>query len=173
VPVRKIIFYPDPILLRPTKPVGEVDDAVRVLVADMVETLHAAPGIGLAANQIGVALRVAVIDLSVGDEQSELHVLINPQILEQGGRQVGEEGCLSLPGITADVTRPAWVRVEALNLEGRKRELRAEELLARALCHEIDHLDGRLYLHRLSPLKRSRLKREIEKAIDAGEWGGA
>jgi len=173
VPVRRIVFYPDPILLRPTEPVGDVNDSVRELVADMVETMHAAPGIGLAANQIGVGLRVAVVDLSVGETQGELHVLINPTILEQGGRQVGEEGCLSLPGITTDVTRPAWVRVEALDLQGRRREIRAVELLARALCHEIDHLDGRLYLYRLSALKRNRLKREIHKAIDAGEWGGA
>jgi peptide deformylase len=170
VPTRRILFYPDPVLLRPTGLVGEIDASIRSLVGDMIETMHAAPGIGLAANQVGVPLRIAVIDLSVGERPDELRVLINPRILEQRGRQSEEEGCLSLPGITSLVPRPAWVRVEALGLDGSRFELIGEQLMARAISHELDHLDGKLFLHRLSALKRGRLKSSIDKAIDAGEW---
>jgi peptide deformylase len=170
VPIRRIVHYPDPVLLRPTAPVGSIDAEVRSLVADMIETMHAAPGVGLAANQVGVGLRVAVIDLSVGENPDGLRVLINPRLREERGRQVEEEGCLSVPGFTAEVRRPARVRAEALDLNGRLYEIVGEGLLARALCHEIDHLEGRLYLHRLSSLKRQRLERRIREAIAAGEW---
>lgn len=173
VPILRIVLFPDPILLRPTSPVAGFDGPLRELVADMVETMHAAPGVGLAANQVGIPLRVAVVDLSVGEKPEELRILVNPRILKERGRQVEEEGCLSVPGFTAPVPRPAWVLAEALDLEGRRREIEGEGLLARVLCHEIDHLEGRLYLHRLSTLKRDRLKREIEKARSAGEWDGA
>jgi peptide deformylase len=116
---------------------------------------------------------VAVIDLSVGEDPGELRVLVNPRLLEERGRQLEEEGCLSIPGFTADIRRPAQVRVEALDLEGRRYQVVGEGLMARALCHEIDHLEGRLYLHRLSSLKRHRLERQIREAVEAGEWDGA
>jgi peptide deformylase len=170
VPIREIAYYPDPILLRPTDPVGEIDDSIRTLVADMIETVHAAPGVGLAANQVGVSLRLTVIDLSVGEKADDLRVLINPRILEERGRQVEEEGCLSVPGFTALVPRPEWIRAEATNLDGERYEIIGEGLMARAVCHELDHLEGRLYLHRLSSLKRGRLKKQIQRAIDQGEW---
>ncbi|MCZ6777751.1 MAG: peptide deformylase [Acidobacteria bacterium] len=170
MPIRKIVYYPDPILLRPTEPVDEIDDSIRTLVADMIETAYAAPGVGLAANQVGVGLRLTVIDLSVGEAPDQLRVLINPRILEERGRQVEEEGCLSVPGFTAPVARPSWVRVEATDLDGKRHEIVSEGLMARAICHELDHLDGRLYLHRLSSLKRERLKKRIDRAIEQGEW---
>ena len=173
VPIRKIVLYPDPVLLRPTQPVQGFDASLRSLIADMIETMHAAPGIGLAANQVGVSLRAAVVDLSVGEKKEVLRVLVNPRILAQRGRQTEEEGCLSVPGFTAVVPRPAWVRAGAVDLSGRPFEVEGEGLLARAVCHEIDHLDGRLYLHRLSSLKRQRLSKQILKAIEAGEWDGA
>lgn len=170
VSILKIVYYPEPVLLGPTAEVEQVDDTLRALVADMIETMHAAPGVGLAANQVGVGRRLAVIDLTVGEDARELRVLINPRIVEVRGRQVEEEGCLSVPGLNELVPRPAWVRAEATDVEGRRYGIVGEGLMARALCHEIDHLDGRLFLHRLSNFKRERLKRRIRKAISEGEW---
>ena len=170
MPIREIVYYPDPILLRPTEPVGEIDDSIRKLLADMIETVHAAPGVGLAANQVGIGLRLTVIDLSVGEEPDQLRVLINPTLLEERGRQVEEEGCLSVPGFTAPVPRPSWVRAEAMDVDGKRYEIVGEGLMARVICHELDHLDGRLYLHCLSSLKRERLKKQIHRAIEQGEW---
>lgn len=170
MPIREIVYYPHSILLRPTEPVGEIDDSIRTLVADMIETVHAAPGVGLAANQVAVGLRLTVIDLSVGEAADQLRVLINPTLLEERGRCVEEEGCLSVPGVTAPVPRPSWVRAEATDLDGKRYEIIGEGLMARAICHELDHLDGRLYLHRLSSLKRERLKKQIHRAIEQGDW---
>jgi peptide deformylase len=138
----------------------------------MVETMHTAPGVGLAANQVGVLLRVAVVDLSVGEDPSQLLVLVNPRILASEGSQIDEEGCLSIPGITEKVERASRVEVEALNLEGKRYRVRGEGLLARALLHEIDHLDGILFLERVSPLKRRLLRKKIQKLIRSGEWAG-
>jgi peptide deformylase len=168
--LRPIVLYPDPVLLRPTEPIATIDESVRTLVRDMVETMHAAPGIGLAANQIGVPSRVCVIDLSGGEDASQLIVLINPRIVSAEGKQVGEEGCLSFPGITLDVERPFTVAVDALDLEGRSTTLRAEALLARAIAHECEHLDGRVFLQNVSPLRRELVKKQIRKRIKAGEW---
>ena len=170
--LREIVKYPDPVLGVRADEVTEISDEIRTLVSDMVETMHAAPGVGLAANQVGVTRRVAVVDLSVGKEPSELLVLINPRVLETQGNQVDEEGCLSIPGITEQVSRAAQVEVEALDLEGKRYRLRGEGLLARALLHEVDHLDGILFLERLSPLKRRLLRRKIQKMIRTGEWAG-
>ncbi len=170
VSILKIVHYPEAVLLRPAVEVEQIDGTLRALVSDMVETMHAAPGVGLAANQVGVGRRVAVIDLTVGEDPSQLRVLINPRIAAARGRQAEEEGCLSVPGLNELVARPAWVRVEATDLEGRRCEIVGEGLMARALCHELDHLDGRLFLHRLSNFKRERLKRRIQKAISEGVW---
>jgi peptide deformylase len=168
--VRPIVLYPDPVLLTPTERVGKVDKSIEQLVADMIETMHAAPGIGLAANQVGVSKRVCVVDLSVGEKQDELHVFINPRIVESSGSEVAEEGCLSFPDIHLDIERPFLATVEAEDLEGKTFTISARGLLARAMQHEIEHLEGRVFLQNLSPLKRELLKRQIKKRIKAGDW---
>ncbi|HUC43680.1 MAG TPA: peptide deformylase [Candidatus Sulfotelmatobacter sp.] len=168
--LRPIVLYPDPVLLTPTNPVGKVDEEIRTLVADMIDTMHAAPGIGLAANQVGVGKRICVVDLSVGEHADELLVLINPRVVSTDGSETGEEGCLSFPDIHLDIERPFRATVEAENLSGATFRVEAEGLLARALQHEIEHLDGRVFLQNLSPLKRELIKRQIRKRIKAGDW---
>ncbi len=168
--IRPIVLYPDPVLLSPTRVVGEVTDEVRWLVEDMAETLYAAPGIGLAANQIGVPLRICVVDLEAGKKPGGLRVLIDPTIRSAEGSQVGEEGCLSFPEITLEVERALRVTVDAKDAEGRPFVLEAEELLARAAQHEIEHLDGLTFLRNVSPLKRELVKRQIRKRMKAGDW---
>jgi peptide deformylase len=170
VALRPIVLYPDPVLLQPTRPVKEVDDEVRALVRDMVETLYAAPGIGLAANQIGVQLRVCIVDLSAGDRAGQLTVLINPEVKETAGSDVGEEGCLSFPQITLDIERPWQVTVEHLDLDGKRRTTSADGLLARAMLHEIEHLDGHTFLRNVSTARRELVKRRIRKLMKAGDW---
>jgi len=167
---RPIVLYPDPILLTPTERVQRIDDEIAVLVRDMVETMHAAPGIGLAANQVGVSKRVCVVDLSVGEKESDLHVFINPRIVEVSGSEVAEEGCLSFPEIHLDIERPFLATVEAQGLDGKTFTIAARGLLARAMQHEIEHLEGRVFLQNLSPLKRELMKRQIKKRIKAGDW---
>jgi peptide deformylase len=171
--LRPIVLYPDPILLRPTQPVEHVDDEVRALVDDMVETMNAAPGIGLAANQIGVSQRVCVVDLTTGERPGSLIVMINPRVLESSGRQSAEEGCLSFPDITIEVERAERVRVEALDRNGQPFELTADGLLARAILHECEHLDGQVFLRNLSALRREIVRRQIRKRIEAGTWNAA
>jgi peptide deformylase len=170
VALRQIFLYPDPVLLRPTVPVSGVDDRTRDLVRDMVDTMYAAPGIGLAANQIGVAARVCIVDLTAGDKAGELQVLINPVVRNTEGREVGEEGCLSFPEIVLDIERPYRATVEALDLDGRRVVVEGEGLLARAMLHEIEHLDGFTFLRNVSALRRETVKRRIRKLIKAGEW---
>jgi peptide deformylase len=136
----------------------------------MVETMYAAPGIGLAAPQVDVPLRVIVIDLSVGEDPSQLIQLVNPEIVEQEGEQREEEGCLSVPKYYGSPVRPARVTVKGLDLEGKERVFTATELLARAFCHEIDHIDGMLFVDRLSPLKRDLLKRKLRKKVRNDGW---
>ena len=165
-----IVLYPDPVLLQPTRPVDSLDDEVRKLVADMTETMYAAPGIGLAANQVGDTRRICIVDLTAGESPGALHVLINPEIVEATGTQLGEEGCLSFPDITIDVRRALDVRVHALDLGGNSFELSAEGLLARAILHECEHLDGTTFLRNLSSLKRELIKKQIRKRIKAGDW---
>src|SRR5688572_14493506 len=152
--VRRIVKFGDPVLATPTALVTDITGDVRDLVRDMIETMYAAPGVGLAANQVGVSLRVAVIDITVGQQPDRVIVLINPQVIEQEGRQVEEEGCLSIPGYTEFVQRPARAVVRALDLEGREFTMEGTELLARAFCHETDHLDGHLFIERLGGIKR-------------------
>lgn len=171
--IRPIVLYPEPVLLRPTEPVEEVDDEVRELVRDLVETMYDAPGIGLAANQVGVSRRVCVVDLSAGEEPDTLHVFVNPRIVETEGRDKAEEGCLSFPDITVDVERAYKATVEALDLDGEPFVLEAEGLLARAILHECEHLDGQVFLRNVSPLKRELVKKQIKKRIKNGDWGPA
>src|SRR5438132_12767490 len=157
--LRPIIRWGDPVLHTPSAPVAVLDGSVAGLVKDMVETMYAAPGIGLAAPQIGVPLRVIVIDLSVGEEKGKLITAINPELVEREGEQRHEEGCLSVPGFAGTPVRPARVGVKGLDLAGRERVYTAGDLLARAFCHEIDDIDRLLFVERLSPLTRDLLMR--------------
>jgi peptide deformylase len=159
--IRTILHYPDPRLRQVALPVVTVDDEVRRLVDDMAETMYAAPGIGLAAVQINVAQRVVVIDIS--EKRKALQVFINPEIIEHDGKQVFEEGCLSVPGIYDEVERARHIRVRALDRNGQPFELEAEALLATCIQHEIDHLDGKVFVDYLSRLKQSRIRKKIEK----------
>jgi peptide deformylase len=168
--IREIVKYPDPILQQPTEPVTEFNDDLRALVDDMFESMYAAHGIGLAAPQIGVAKRLTVIDLSFQKNPEEKIVLINPEIIHKEGKLNEEEGCLSLPEIREKVSRAAKVRVRAQDANGKWFELDADELLARAFQHEIDHLDGILFIFRVSALKRDLLLRKIRKMQKNGEW---
>ncbi len=142
------------------------EDLVR-LAGDMVETLHAAPGVGLAAPQVDVSRRLIVVDLSIGEDPNDLIILANPEIVDQEGQIVCEEGCLSVPDITEKVARPYRVRIRGLDLKGRETSVEGEDMLARALCHEIDHLDGKLFIERLSPLKRALVKKKLRKQREA------
>ncbi len=160
--IRTIVRYPDPRLQQVAAPVERVDDSVRVLVGDMAQTMYEAPGIGLAATQIDVHLRIIVIDLS--EKRDALQVFINPEILSAGGDlTVHEEGCLSVPGVFENVERPGAITVRALNERGEAFTIEAEGLLAVCLQHEIDHLNGRVFVHHLSRLKQSRIRAKLAK----------
>ena len=168
--VLPIVKYGAEVLRRPTDLVTDIDGVLQKLIDDMVDTMHAAPGIGLAANQIGVSRRLAVIDLSVGKRPNELIVLVNPEIVETEGQMTEEEGCLSIPDMTEIVTRPARVKARFLDRNGTERELWGEELMARALSHEIDHLEGSLFVDRLRGFKKERILKRIQKLSKAGMW---
>lgn len=168
--IREIVKYPDPILQKPGEPVTEFNDELRSLVDDMFESMYAAQGIGLAAPQIGLSKRLTVIDLSFKKNPEEKIVLINPEIIHKEGKQSEEEGCLSLPEIREKVSRAFKVRVRAQDANGKWFEMDGEELLARAMQHEIDHLDGILFIFRVSALKRDLLLRKIRKMQKNGEW---
>ncbi len=162
--LRPILKYPDPRLKQVASPVKDVDDEIRQLVDDMAETMYAAPGVGLAATQIGVMLRVFVIDIASDDEPSDLKVFINPEITETTGTQTWEEGCLSFPGVTEEIRRAEQVTVRALDRDGKPFELHADGLLAVAVQHENDHLNGVVMLDKLSAVKRRLLGRKLAKA---------
>jgi peptide deformylase len=162
----KIVHWPDPILLKPTKAVKRVDSSIEQLVDIMAKTMYAAPGVGLAANQIGQDLKLALIDVSPMEEEKDLYVLINPEIVHKEGKAVMEEGCLSLPGFKTNVTRALRVVVRALDIDMKPIEIEGEDLMARALQHEIDHLNGKLFR-----IKRELLMRKVRKAIELGQYG--
>ena len=171
--VYPIVFYPDPVLEKQAALVERFDTPeLQQLIDDMFESMYAAKGVGLAAPQIGISQRIAVIDLSVGQDASQKLVLINPEIIQKDGLQTSEEGCLSLPGFREQVTRPNRVTVRAQDAKGVWFEKTSEELLARALVHETDHLNGRLYITQVSALKRDLIRRKVRKLMKAGEWGG-
>jgi peptide deformylase len=169
--VRKILKYGEPVLETKAEDVTDFDTPeLRDLIADMWETMYAAKGVGLAAPQIGASKRVSVIDISVGEDETQKIVIINPEITFKDGKQSGEEGCLSLPGFREPVYRAHRVTVRAQNERGEPIELSGEELLARAFQHEIDHLNGILFINHLSALKRDIIRRKIKKLQKAGEW---
>jgi len=168
--VRSVRLYPDPVLLVPTRTVNVIDESVKELVRDMIDTMAAAPGIGLAANQVGESARICVVDPTAGGEPSALRVLINPCVIGIEGSQTAEEGCLSFPDITLEIERPFRATVDALDLEGQRFQITGEGLLARVMLHEIEHLDGEVFLRNVSALRRELVKREIRKRIKTGDW---
>jgi peptide deformylase len=169
--VYPIVKYSDPVLERPAETVAEFDTPELLkLIEDMFESMYAAKGMGLAAPQIGIPRRIAVIDPSAGQDPAQRLVLINPEIVNNQGAQVGEEGCLSIPGFREQVRRGKRVTVRAQNAQGEYFERTGEDLLARAFLHETDHLNGRLYIQRISALKRDLIRRKVRKLIKAGEW---
>ena len=167
LPIRK---YGDDVLRVPTEPVAEIDASLHTLIEDMIETMYAAPGVGLAANQVGVSKRLMVIDLSVGKRPADCHVFINPEIVETEGEITEEEGCLSIPDFVEVVTRPERVRLRYLDRNGEQREMWGEGLMARAMCHEIDHLDGTLFVDHLRGFKKDRILKKIAKLAKSGMW---
>lgn len=156
-----ILHFPDPRLRNPSQPVAQVDDELRILMNDMLQTMYEAPGIGLAAPQVNVFMRVIVIDVS--EERNAPHCFANPEIVERRGTEEFEEGCLSVPNIYEKVQRSEWVRVKALGRDGQPYELETDGLLAVCIQHEIDHLDGKLFVDYLSELKRNRIRKKMEK----------
>jgi peptide deformylase len=168
--IHEVVKWPDPVLTRRGEEVTEFDHKLETLLEEMFESMYAAQGIGLAAPQIALSRRIAVIDVSFGKNPKEKIALVNPIVVEMEGKQVEEEGCLSLPDIREKVARAAWVKVKAQDARGEWFEVEGEELLARALLHEIDHLDGVLFIDRISRLKRELVNRKIRKMQKNGEW---
>ena len=165
-----IVKYGDPVLETPAQTITEFDSELQKLSEDMFESMYAAHGVGLAAPQIGIGKRIAVIDISFKERPEDKLVLINPEIIKKEGRQRSSEGCLSLPEFREEVSRAKIVTVRAQNLEGEWFEVTGEDLLARALLHETEHLQGKLYISHISALKRDLIKRKIRKLVRAGEW---
>jgi peptide deformylase len=168
--IRPILKHGDPPLHAPASPVESITPNVERLIDDMIDTMYAAPGIGLAATQVGVGLRVFVVDVSVGRDPNGLIVAVNPEFIERDGMQLEEEGCLSVPGFNATVVRPERVVLRALNRQGEPQQHDASGLLARAFQHEMDHLDGVLFVDRLRGIKRDMILRKIRKLSRAGKW---
>jgi len=172
-PARKIydvVKYGDPVLEKSGATITKFDAALEELAEDMFATMYAAQGVGLAAPQIGKSIRIAVVDVTGGKNPEAKIVLVNPQIIHAEGEKREEEGCLSIPGFRGYVVRPQFVTVKAQNAKGETFEIRGEDLLARAFCHEIDHLNGVLFLAHLSMLKRDLIRRKIKKLRKQGEW---
>ena len=168
--LHQVVKYPDPVLAKQGERVTEFNPELAQLVDEMFDSMYAAEGIGLAAPQIGISKQITVIDVSFKERPEDKLVLINPVVLEKEGKQLEEEGCLSLPDIHEKVQRAAWVKVRAQNVKGEFFEIEGEELLARALLHEIDHLHGILFIDHLSRLKRDLVLRRIKKLQKNGEW---
>lgn len=167
---RPILRYGERVLHDPASDVTVFDQTIDQLVGDMVDTMYAAPGVGLAAPQVGVPLRVFVVDVSAGRTRNELVVMVNPVFVERDGMQLEEEGCLSAPGFNATVVRPARVVVRGLDRDGNEHTIEGTGLLARAFEHEMDHLDGRLFVDRLRGIRRDLIVRKIQKLKRAGQW---
>ena len=169
--IKKIITYPNPVLRKKVEPVTTFDESLQELARDLIETMYAAPGAGLAANQIGVSLSIVVINDSKDEDEKKPLVLVNPEIIEKGERQVDEEGCLSVIDLTAKVERYRKLLVRAQDLHGKTWEFPAEDFFARVIQHELDHLNGILFIDRLSPLKRTLYKKRLKKILQTQEEG--
>ena len=165
-----IVLYGNPVLETPAEPVTEFNEELKKLVDDMFESMYAAHGVGLAAPQIGIAKRLTVIDVTFKEDPTAKLVLVNPEIIHREGKQTGQEGCLSLPEFRENVTRANVVTVRAQDVDGNWFEKTGDDLLARAMQHETDHLNGRLFISHVSGLKRDLIKRKIKKLVRAGEW---
>lgn len=168
--IHEVVKWPEPVLTQPAAKVTVFDEELKKLTEEMFESMYVAQGIGLAAPQIAISKRITVIDVSFKKNPEEKIVLINPEIIEREGKQLEEEGCLSLPEIREKVNRSSWVKVRAQDVNGEWFEIEGDELLARAFQHEIDHLDGVLFIDRLSRLKRDLVVRKMKKLIKNGEW---
>jgi peptide deformylase len=168
--IRPLLRHGAPVLHRPADPVPILTPEIQSVIDDLIQTMYAAPGIGLAAPQIGVSLRIYVVDVTAGRSSGELVVMVNPEFVERDGMQVEEEGCLSVPGFNASVVRPARVVVRGLDRQGVERTVEATGLLARAFQHEIDHLDGTLFIDRLRGIKHDLIVRRIQKLKRSGKW---
>jgi len=159
----EIIKYGNPVLNKVAEEIKNIDQDIEQLAQAMVNTMHAAPGIGLAAPQVNRSLRLITVDLTVGENEKDLMVLINPEILSQEGEQYEEEACLSVPDVQERIIRPNRVLLQGVGLDGEEKRIEAEGLLARVFCHEIDHINGKLFIDHLSPLKRSLIKKKLKK----------
>jgi peptide deformylase len=168
--IRPIMLWGSEVLDRVSEPVTDVTDLEVKLVQDMIETMYKAPGIGLAAPQVGIAKRIMVTDTTSGERKDHLFTILNPEIVAAEGEQYEEEGCLSIPGFSATVVRPKKLVLRGVDLNGKEIVLEASDLLARAFSHEIDHLDGKFFLDHISFLKRDMIKRRIKKLIRQGKW---
>jgi len=168
--IRPIVLWGAEVLEKPAEPVDNITDADIKLVQDMIETMYKAPGVGLAAPQVGSSRRIMVTDITGGEKKDHLLTILNPEIVATEGEQFEEEGCLSIPGFSATVVRPKRVVLRGLDLNGKEVIMEGSDLLARAFCHEMDHLDGRFFLDHLSFIKRDMIKRRIKKLIRQGKW---
>jgi peptide deformylase len=168
--IRPILKYGDDVLHTKARPVEALTPEIDRLIGDMIETMYAAPGVGLAAPQVGEAWRIFVVDISIGRDPNGLIVLVNPEFVEREGMQLEEEGCLSVPGFNATVVRPSRAVVKGLDRQGTEQRHEATGLLARAFQHEMDHLDGTLFVDRLRGIKRDLIVRKIRKLTRAGKW---
>jgi len=166
MPILTIMIYGNSILTKKAEPVRNIDKQTVELAQNMVKTMHSAPGIGLSAPQVNRSKRLITIDLSGGENSQDLIILTNPELLAQENETISEEGCLSIPGIQEKVARPARVVVKGIDLKGHEKLIEAEGLLARVLCHEIDHINGKLFIDHLSPLKRSLIRKKLKKQLE-------
>ncbi|MGB8951343.1 MAG: peptide deformylase [Candidatus Aminicenantales bacterium] len=167
--VLEILKIGHPTLTKKAAPIQQIDKEIIRIAQDMVETMYAAPGLGLSAPQVNISQRLITIDLSIGERKEDLIILVNPEIISREGKIIQEEGCLSVPKIYEKVARPSKVVLRGLALDGKEKVIEAENLLARVFCHEIDHLNGKLFIEWLSPLKKNLIKKKFKKQMDAGE----
>jgi len=167
--ILQIVKYGNPVLIKKAEEIANIDKYIDELAQNMVQTMYAAPGIGLAAPQVNEGKRLITVDLSVGEDNQNLIILINPELISQEGEVIYEEGCLSVPNINEKVVRPSHVIVKGIDLKGNEKIVEAEGLLARVLCHEIDHINGKLFIDHLSLLKKSLIKKKLKRAIQAGK----
>jgi peptide deformylase len=168
MPILPIVKYGNPVLTTKAKPIKDIDEEILELASNMVLTMHTAPGIGLAAPQVNISKRLITVDLSVGEKPDQLIILVNPEFLETEGESIEEEGCLSVPGIQEKVKRPARVLLRGIDLQGNEKTIEAEALLARVFCHEIDHINGKLFIENLSSLKKALIKKRLKKEKASG-----